>query len=99
MDTLKMILAVLGSNVATAWTTNYFNRRKYKAEAESAEVDSSVKINREWENIFNKQKEEFETFKDDIKKEMHGRDLQLDELTKEVKRLTLELEECRNKIG
>lgn len=79
------IIALVGSVIAaiSGWGKFFFERNKTKAESNAVEINSSIKINQEWEKIFNKLKKETE--------------IELQELRERVKHLEEELDEERRK--
>ena len=61
---IQIVLGIIGGGGLTILSQFFIGKKKRLAEANETEVDSSVKINREWERLYKEISEEFHKFKE-----------------------------------
>lgn len=92
-DIATIIIASMGGGGLGGF---FIGRRKRNAEGESIEVDSSVKINREWERLYKEISEEFHNYKKDNDAKMQAMTQRIDTLENELAKERREVERLRN---
>ena len=93
------IMTIIAASVGGGGLGGFFiGKRRRNAEGESIEVDSSVKINREWERLYKEISEEFHKYKKDNDANMQAMTKRIDTLEAELSKARLDLDQERREV-
>ena len=67
---LQIAIGIIGGGGLTVLGQFFIGKKKRLADADSTEIDTSVKINREWERLYKEIRDEFHQFKEEQETEM-----------------------------
>ena len=95
---IQIILGIIGGGGLTILSQFFIGKRKRHAEANETEIDSSVKINREWERIYKDVLAEFKNHKDEIELEMADMRYRISSLESELKTKEALIEELNKSL-
>ena len=69
-NVMQTILTFIGAGGVAVLSGFFIGKKKRLADADSVEIDTSVKINREWQRLYEEIRDEFHEYKEENEKEM-----------------------------
>lgn len=67
---MQTILTFIGAGGVAVLSGFFIGKKKRLADADSVEIDTSVKINREWQRLYEEIRDEFHQFKEEQEEQM-----------------------------